>query len=95
MKNLLIVAGLCLGTPIFAQGTMQNAGEKMDKASDATKDTANKAASDTAHATKKAASDASSATKQGTTKAANSTKTAASKADSAVQKKTVGTEPAR
>ena len=95
MKNILIVAGLCLGSPIFAQGAMQNAGEKVDKAADATKNTANKAASDTAHATKKAASDASSATKQGTTKAADSTKAAASKADSAVQKKTTGTEPAR
>jgi len=95
MKRLLIVAGLCLGTPSLAQGTMQNAGEKVDRTADATKDTANKAASDTAHATKKAASDTSSATKRGTTKAADSTKTAASKADSAVQRKTGGTEPRR
>jgi colicin import membrane protein len=90
MKKILAVGMLFLTNTVLAQGTMQNAGEKVDKAADATKKSTKKAASDTVDATKKAASDASTATKNGTTKAADSTKTAASKTDSAVQKKTTG-----
>ena len=79
MKQLLCAVVLITGTGVFADDTMKTAGEKIDKAAGATKQTVKKAAIEIASASKKAASDVSRAAKKVASGTADTTKKAVSK----------------